>query len=299
MPRSRLVPYTRQWVKGGVFGFRLQLPEDVVAGLIAIGAPSVKRTIAFSLKTRDPLAARSRALRAAADVGDLVVAVRSGNLPSSWPFDPTPYQRDGIVIRSVGQERLAVTRRADPDASTNAPATNSTTLHRVFETVYLPRRQERKGAVPRRRSRLDQEKAITRFVEMIGDKPIASITRGDAERFVRGLRVGSTATVKKTVNCLSTICNAAVASGLITVNPFRGLGPDRTAITASRRSYLRFDHDQLERLFDARNASKEPCSGFLVSFSSPEHAWRRWRSYASPGSSGVMVSRPSISMLLG
>ncbi len=99
-------------MKGGVFGFRLQLPEMSVAELIAIGAPSVKRTIAFSLKTRDPLAARSRALRAAADVGDLVVAVRSGNLPSSWPFDPAPYQRDGIVIRSVGQERLVSDRGA-------------------------------------------------------------------------------------------------------------------------------------------------------------------------------------------
>ncbi len=102
-----------------------------------------------------------------------------------------------------------MTRRADPDASRNAPTANFTTLRWVYETVYLPRREERKGAVPRRRSRLDQEKAITRFVEMIGDKPIATITRGDAERFVRGLRVGSTATVKKTVTSLSTICNSA------------------------------------------------------------------------------------------
>ncbi len=50
---------------------------------------------------------------------------------------------------------------------------------------------------------------------------------------------------------------------------------------------------------DARNVSMGPCSGYLVSFSSPEPVWKRWRSYALHGSSAVTVSMPSISMLLG
>jgi integrase len=93
------------------------------------------------------------------------------------------------------------------------------------------------------------EKAITRFVASAGDLAVNTITRKDAEKFVRSLKVGSVATMKKTVTCLSTICNAAVAAGVITSNPFRGLGPDRAAIVAARRSYSRFDHDQLARFF--------------------------------------------------
>ncbi|MDH8112646.1 hypothetical protein QIG11_27655, partial [Klebsiella pneumoniae] len=55
------------------------------------------------------------------------------------------------------------------------------TMRKVYEEVYLPRRQERKGAPPRRRSRLDMEKAITRFVASAGDIPITNITRQVAE----------------------------------------------------------------------------------------------------------------------
>lgn len=250
MPRYALVPFTRQAVRGGVFRFRLQLPDDVVARLEALGVPDVKRTVTFSLKTRDPLAARSRALRAAADLGDLIREVRGGASFSAWYFDPSPYQRDAIVHPSAGPERVVAAQPAGGDAEHKTPArTKAMTLRRAYEEVYLPRRSERKGAPPRRRSRLDIEKAITRFEAQIGDKAITAITRQDAERFVRGLRVGSVATLKKTVTGLATICNAAVAADVIPANPFRGLGPDRATITGARRSYQRFDLDQLARVF--------------------------------------------------
>jgi len=90
MPRYALVPYSRQWTKGGVFGFRLQLPGDVYERLIDVGTAGARRSVTFSLKTRDPQVARSRALRAAADVGDMIVAVRSGATPP-WTFDPAAY----------------------------------------------------------------------------------------------------------------------------------------------------------------------------------------------------------------
>jgi integrase len=243
MARLGLVPFTRQWTRGGVFGFRFQLPADVFEALVAAGTAGTRRTVTFSLKTRDPLAARSRALRAAADVGDMISAVRAGTIPR-WQFDPAAYRQDRIIIPATGRKQ-SLAKQVGPATSKS----KGMTLRRVYKEVYLPRRQERKGAVPRRRSRLDMEKAITRFVASAGDLAVNTITRKDAEKFVRSLKVGSVATMKKTVTCLSTICNAAVAAGVITSNPFRGLGPDRAAIVAARRSYSRFDHDQLARFF--------------------------------------------------
>jgi integrase len=242
MPRYALVPYSRQWTKGGVFGFRLQLPGDVYERLIDVGTAGARRSVTFSLKTRDPQVARSRALRAAADVGDMIVAVRSGATPP-WTFDPAAYLYERGSVTSMRPEPLISKRKAE------AKQIVGMTMRKVYEEVYLPRRQERKGAPPRRRSRLDMEKAITRFVASAGDIPITNITRQVAEQFVRSVKVGSAATMKKTTTCLSSICNAAVAADLIPGNPFRGLGPDRATIVASRRSYSRFDHDQLARFF--------------------------------------------------
>ncbi|WP_108049629.1 DUF6538 domain-containing protein [Bosea sp. 124] len=243
MPRLGLVPFSRQGTRGGVFGFRLQLPADVFQALVAADVGGARRTVTFSLKTRDPLVARSRALRAAADVGEMIAAVRSGTVPL-WQFDPAAYRESRIIVPVTGQKQSG-SKQVSPTTSTP----DGMTLRRVYQEVYLPRRQERKGAVPRRRSRLDMEKAITRFVASAGDLAVNTITRQDAEKFVRGLKVGSVATTKKTVTCLSTICNAAVAAGMISSNAFRGLGPDRAAIVAARRSYSRFDHDQLARFF--------------------------------------------------
>lgn len=243
MPRYGLVPFTKLGVKGGIFRFRLQLPIDVFEALVAAGTAGARRTVTFSLKTRDPLAARSRALRAAADVADMISAVRSGTIPP-WTFDPAMYRQKQIIVASA--DRKPVTSTPAGLASTPSKAM---TLRRVYEEVYLPRRQERKGVPPRRRSRLDMEKAITRFAASAGDLAITNITKKTAEQFVRSLKLGSVATVKKTTTCLSTICNAAVAANLIASNPFRGLGPDRAAIVAARRSYSRFDLDQLARFF--------------------------------------------------
>ena len=245
MPRFGLVPFTKQDVKGGIFRFRLQLPDDVFERLIATGTAGVRRTVTFSLRTRDPMAARSRALRAAADVNDMISAVRSGTtLPRR--LDPAVYQRDGIVIPNVGSRKQIPSNGAGARA---AKPKKVMTLRRVYEDVYLPRREDRKGAPPRRRARLDTEKAIALFVASAGDLAITSISRKVAEKFVRGLEVGSIGTKKKLVIALSTVCNAAVAADLIPANPFRGLGPDRSAIAAARRSYSRFDHDQLARFF--------------------------------------------------
>jgi len=245
MPRFGLVPFTKQDVKGGIFRFRLQLPDDVFERLVATGTAGVRRTVTFSLRTRDPMAARSRALRAAADVGDMIVAVRAGAI-SPRRLDPAAYQRDGIVVPNVGSRKPFPSNGAG--AGTAKPK-NAMTLSRVYAEVYLPRREDRKGAPPRRRARLDMEKAIALFVASAGDLAITSISRKEAEKFVRGLEVGSIGTKKKIVIALSTVCNAAVAADLIPANPFRGLGPDRSAIAAARRSYSRFDHDQLARFF--------------------------------------------------
>lgn len=242
MPRFGLVPFTRQWVKGGVFGFRLQLPGDVFERLVEVGTAGARRTVTFSLKTRDPHVARSRALRAAADVGDMIAAVRSGATPP-WTFDPATYVHEHARMPFMDAEPLI------SKAKVKAQQNVGMTMRRVYEEVYLPRRQERKGALPRRRSRLDIEKAITRFVASAGDIPITSISRQVAEQFVRSVKLGSPATMKKTTTCLSSICNAAVAADLIAGNPFRGLGPDRATIVGTRRSYTRFDHDQLDRFF--------------------------------------------------
>ena len=246
MGRFGLVPFTRCSVKGGIFRFRLQLPADVFARLAAAEVTHARRTIAFSLKTRDPLTARSRALRAAADVSDMIVAVRAG-ATSPRRLDPAMYQRDGIVVPNVGSRKQIPSIGAGADAA--KPKKNAMTLSRVYKEVYLPRREDRKGAPPRRRARLDMEKAIALFVASAGDLAITNISRKEAEKFVRGLEVGSIGTKKKIVIALSTVCNAAVAADLIPANPFRGLGPDRSAIAAARRSYSRFDHDQLARFF--------------------------------------------------
>jgi hypothetical protein len=123
------------------------------------------------------------------------------------------------------------------------------TLSWVYENVYLPRRTERKGAPPRRRSRLDLEAGIERFVALVGDKDIRDVSRRDAEQFVGSLNLPSVGTTKKAIGVLSTLFNSAVERELIGKNPFRGLGPDRYTVVAARRSYRRFDADQLSRIF--------------------------------------------------
>ena len=246
MGRFGLVPFTRCSVTGGVFRFRLQLPADVFARLASAEGAHARRTVTFSLKTRDPLTARSRALRAAADVTDMIAAVRSG-ATSPRLLDPAVYQRDGIVVPNVVSRKQPPSNRAGASAAKSKK--NAMTLHRVYKEVYLPRREDRKGAPPRRRARLDMEKAIALFVASSSDLAITNISRKEAEKFVRGLEVGSIGTKRKLVIALSTICNAAVSADLIPANPFRGLGPDRSAIAAARRSYSRFDHDQLARFF--------------------------------------------------
>ena len=255
MPRYSYIPFTRQRKKGGVFLFRYEWPADVFAVLRGNGLPTVRRTVIFSLKTRDGLAARNRALRAAADLGDLVASVRAGKSINEWRLDPSRYQQDGSQACADHVKTIPKPRR-DPRPEPVEPTAKVLTLSTVYTDCYLPRRQERKGSPPRRRSRLDMEKAITRFTAFAGNKAIMDITRQDAEAFVRTVDVGSVATLKKTITCLSTICNAAVASDLIPRNPFRGLGPDRSAIVAARRSYQRFDLDQLA-LFFARTEREQ------------------------------------------
>ncbi|MEP9398528.1 tyrosine-type recombinase/integrase [Mesorhizobium sp. KR2-14] len=73
---------------------------------------------------------------------------------------------------------------------------------------------------------------------------------------MRALDLPSIGTRKKVIGVLSTVCNAALERELIARNPFRGLGPDRYAVMADRKSYKRFDADQLTRLFD-RTERKE------------------------------------------
>ncbi len=102
---------------------------------------------------------------------------------------------------------------------------------------------------------MDLEAAIRRCVAIIGDKEVQDISRKDAEYFVRTLDLPSIGTRKKVIGVLSTICNAAVERELIARNPFRGLGPDRYAVMADRKSYKRFDAEQLKRLF-ARTEQK-------------------------------------------
>lgn len=246
MPKFSLVPFTRLRAKGSTFAFKFAVPPDVYARLVAAGLPGITRTIVFSLRTRDPAVARSRALRAAADVGDLIAKVRSGAEIAGWKVDPSRYLRDDevVVLPEVPVRKRSRRREPAPRAQDG-----TTTLREAYETIYLPRRRERKGAPPRRRSRLDIEKAIERFSTFAGDKAITAITRQDAEAFVRTVDVGSVATLKKTVTCLSAICNAAVAADVLSRNPFKGLGPDRGAIVAGRKSYRRFDLDQLARFF--------------------------------------------------
>lgn len=249
MPRYSLVPYTRQRKRGGTFTFKYEIPADVFSKISSLSSERPRRTVVFSLKTRDGSSARSRALRAAADIGELVAAVRAGTPIKEWRIDPARYQRDGAQAfpdRGQAPPKARRDRRSEPAAK---PGKTGPTLSTVYTDCYLPRRQERKGAPPRRRSRLDMEKAIARFTAYAGDKPITEISRKDAEGFVRTVEVGSVATLKKTVTCLSTICNAAVATDLIPRNPFRGLGPDRPTIVAARRSYQRFDLDQLALFF--------------------------------------------------
>lgn len=166
-----------------------------------------------------------------------------------WKFDPSRYQRDGAQACPDHFEAPPKARRDRRSKPAKKPGNGGLTLSTVYTECYLPRRQERKGAPPRRRSRLDMQKAIARFTAFAGDKALGDVTRQDAEAFVRKVDVGSVATLKKTITCLSTICNAAVAADLIERNPFRGLGPDRSTIVSARRSYQRFDVDQLALLF--------------------------------------------------
>lgn len=192
LPRYSSVPFTRVRARAGRFQFRYELPPDVHAAL-SKGATQVPKTIIFSLKTRDPLAARSRALRAAADIAEIVAAVRSGAPVRAWWINPARYQcdafqavlddqadrlqrfADGLRNRASQpsghgpDERLGASRVDDPERpkpSHDRPArerqgkrqgqrggraSKGMTLLTVYNDVYLPRREERKGAPPRRR----------------------------------------------------------------------------------------------------------------------------------------------------
>jgi hypothetical protein len=196
LPRYSSVPFTRLRAKGGVYQFRYQLPVDVAAHVVG----SFARTVIFSLGSRDPLVARSRALRAAADINDIIAAVRAGTTIPHWPLDPAHYQRDHLQSLANGsldrlgrsgdgaeqrspdrhherlrasperprasqddlperlkpsQERPARERRGKRQAQRDGRGSKGMTLLTVYNDVYLPRREERKGAPPRRRTRLD------------------------------------------------------------------------------------------------------------------------------------------------
>ncbi|RYG11668.1 MAG: hypothetical protein EON92_10010, partial [Burkholderiales bacterium] len=127
-----MVPFSKQRAKGGVFGFRHQLPVDVFDRLVEVGTPGVRRTVTFSLRTRDPEVARSRALRAAADVGDMIAAVRSGATPP-WAFDPAAYLHERGSVPPMRPEPLTSKPKAD------AKLAAGMTMRRVYDEVYLPR----------------------------------------------------------------------------------------------------------------------------------------------------------------
>lgn len=257
MPRYTSLPFTRQRTKGGTFLFRFQLPADVFDALVLAGHAEVPRTLLMTLRTTDPTAARGRALKAAANAFEIVRAVRAGDVESAAALLAQRRSRDGS-LHNCGVEQIQHPSNGQGTSTGTGTGHASgkkrrsgpqQTLSWVYENVYLPRRTERKGAPPRRRSRLDLEAGIDRFVALVGDKDIRDVSRRDAEQFVGSLNLPSVGTTKKAIGVLSTLFNCAVERELIGKNPFRGLGPDRYTVVAARRSYRRFDADQLSRIF--------------------------------------------------
>lgn len=257
MPRYSPLPFTRQRTKGGTFLFRFQLPADVHDALLQAGRADVPRTLLMSLRTTDAAVARGRALKAAANAVEIVRAVREGDVDTAAVLIAGRRSQDGSLdIRHVGQPERSTDSHVNATRSGNGHSAGKKrhtgprqTLLWVYENVYLPRRTERKGAPPRRRSRLDLEAGIERFVALVGDKDIRDVSRRDAEQFVGSLNLPSVGTRKKAIGVLSTLFNCAVERELIGKNPFRGLGPDRYTVVAAWRSYRRFDADQLSRIF--------------------------------------------------
>ncbi len=251
MPRHSSLPFTRQRAKGGTFTFKFQLPSDVVDALCSCSTDPPPRSVVFSLKTRDPVVAKPRALQAAAHVIRLVARVREQGGAVWQQPNARDFQSDGVCL---ARSELTSVDRTPAVTKAREPAARRRKLGEIglmeaYKDIYLPRRRERHGEPPRRRSQLEWELSITRFINIMGDRPITAITRTDAETFARSLDMPSPATRKKCINALASICNAAIQQQVLNTNPFRGLGPTREAIVAARRSYRRFDRDGLIKLF--------------------------------------------------
>jgi len=76
------------------------------------------------------MVAPSRDLQAAADVADIVMAIRSGTTITKWRFDPLPYQRETIVLLSPqpdlaapDQQHSIVTKASKPKVMTTKAMT--------------------------------------------------------------------------------------------------------------------------------------------------------------------------------
>ncbi|MCT4495652.1 DUF6538 domain-containing protein [Bosea minatitlanensis] len=127
MPRFGLVPFTKQDVKGGIFRFRLQLPDDVFERLVATGTAGVRRTVTFSLRTRDPMAARSRALRASAERWSGAISMKLNRT-----IDEALGRDRRLTVHSLRKtfEHAAYVIGVPKPASTRSPATNWATCQK-------------------------------------------------------------------------------------------------------------------------------------------------------------------------
>lgn len=179
--------------RGGVFYFVKRVPLEVAA-------LDPRGTVRISLRTRECILARQKA---AALEGELVAyweALAAGREPSARMTREMLValaRARGIVYRAAGDpvdgpfeeilRRISRLERRDDQAAVTAEGgeINPLSLSEAFED-YLGQVADRlvaKSPAQRRRWELPRRRALGNLIEVVGDKPLAELTRDDALAF--------------------------------------------------------------------------------------------------------------------
>lgn len=141
--------------------------------------------------------------------------------PVVTPLEDTAIAMSLQDVRHDVKERsetLDALKRVMLKTGTSAPQTSLNTLIDNWVTV----RQPKEG-----RARERAQKALARFVEVVGDMEPTQVTQAHAVQFRNALAAAavSVPSQRHYLDRLSALFSAALSEGLVPANPFRGIAP--------------------------------------------------------------------------
>lgn len=155
---------------------------------------------------------------------DLTIRAMDIDTPVLTSLDDTPITisledvRHDVVATKEKSETLDALKRVMLKTGTDAPQTSLNTLIDNWLTV----RQPKEG-----RARERAQKALNRFVDIVGDMEPNTVTQAHAVQFRNALATAgvSAPSQRHYLDRLSALFSAALSEGLVPANPFRGIAP--------------------------------------------------------------------------